>query len=61
MTGCAAAVVRSGREALDYLRAYVVQLVVLDVSMPGMSELDVLREIEADAGGQATTARKGKP
>nr|CAA9355499.1 MAG: hypothetical protein AVDCRST_MAG46-2882 [uncultured Nocardioidaceae bacterium] len=43
MSGCAVTVVNSGRASLDLLQAEPVDLVVLDVSMPGMSGLDVLR------------------
>jgi PAS domain S-box-containing protein len=35
----------SGREALDYLDAHEVSMVLLDVQMPGVSGLDVLRVI----------------
>ena len=46
--GCDATVVHGGRAALDVLRAGRVDLVILDVSMPGMSGLEVLREMGAE-------------
>ena len=48
MTGREAAVVHSGPAALDFLRDRGADLVVLDVSMPGMSGLDVLRVMGAE-------------
>ena len=42
------AVVHRGDQALSFLRQRPADLVVLDVSMPGMSGLDVLRELRAD-------------
>ena len=42
-----AAVAHSGRAALDHIAAHPVDVVVLDVAMPGMSGLDVLRELRA--------------
>ncbi|WP_028587927.1 sigma-54-dependent transcriptional regulator [Desulfocurvus vexinensis] len=36
----------SGREALEHLRANRADVVVLDVKMPGMDGLEVLREIK---------------
>ena len=43
-----AAVAHSGRAALDHIATHHVDLVILDVSMPGMSGLDVLRELGAN-------------
>ena len=43
--GFAAHAVASGPEALAYLASHQVSLVLLDVQMPGMSGLDVLRQI----------------
>lgn len=48
MSGCEAAVANDGEAALHYLRANRVDLVILDVSMPGVSGLDVLRSMAAD-------------
>jgi CheY-like chemotaxis protein len=42
-----AAVVHSGQAALDFLLAQPVALMILDVSMPEMSGLDVLRFMKA--------------
>jgi CheY-like chemotaxis protein len=50
MARCAgfdAAVAHSGREALAYICGHPVDFVVLDVSMPGMSGLDVLRALRS--------------
>lgn len=38
--------VTGGREALEFLQACPVDIVVLDVKMPSMNGLDVLREIK---------------
>ena len=38
--------VTGGQEALDFLKESPVDIVVLDVKMPGISGLDVLREIK---------------
>jgi CheY-like chemotaxis protein len=54
MQGCDVAVANSGQAAMEFLRANEVGLVVLDVSMPGMSGLDVLREMDGE-GMLATT------
>lgn len=43
--GYKAAGVTSGREALDYLEERDVDVVILDVRMPGMDGIDVLKEI----------------
>jgi YesN/AraC family two-component response regulator len=40
--------VRSGEEALDWLRQHPVDLVVLDVRMPGMDGIQTLRAIKRD-------------
>ena len=45
---CEVAVAHTGKTALDYVRAHPVDVVVLDAAMPGMSGLDVLRELAAD-------------
>ena len=47
-SGCAASVVDSGERAMNTLRAGGTDLVILDVSMPEMSGLDVLREMGAE-------------
>ena len=39
--------VPSGQDALDYLQTTVPDLIVLDVMMPGMDGLEVLRELRA--------------
>lgn len=39
--------VESGREALEFLEENMVDLLILDVVMPGLSGLDVLREIKS--------------
>jgi DNA-binding NtrC family response regulator len=43
-----AAGVRSGEEALDWLREHATDLVVLDVRMPGMDGIQTLRAIKRD-------------
>jgi CheY-like chemotaxis protein len=48
MQGCDVAVANGGQAALEFLRVNEVGLVVLDVSMPGLSGLDVLREMGDD-------------
>lgn len=38
----------SGEQALEYLRAHVVGLVILDNMMPGINGLEVLRQLRLD-------------
>lgn len=40
----------SGQEALDIIEQKQIDVVVLDVKMPGMDGLQVLRKIKADSG-----------
>ena len=40
--------VRDGREALDRARAFSPDLVVMDIQMPHVSGLDLIREIKSD-------------
>jgi CheY-like chemotaxis protein len=40
--------VTSGEEALAYLRLHLPQLIVLDVMLPGMDGIEVLRAMRAD-------------
>jgi CheY-like chemotaxis protein len=47
-SGFDAEVVHSGGEALAFLRNHPVDFMLLDLSMPGMSGLDVLRALRAD-------------
>lgn len=47
VTGHEPATVHSGAAALEYVRSHVVDLMVLDVAMPGLSGLDVLRSLRA--------------
>ena len=49
LSGSVAAVVHSGERAIEYLGNHSADLVLLDVSMPGMSGLDVLRVLRGDA------------
>src|SRR5579859_1409328 len=48
LIGHRAACVNSGRAALDYIRSHPTSLMLLDVMMPEMSGIDVLRAIRAD-------------
>jgi CheY-like chemotaxis protein len=50
--GHESAVAHGGAEALALIRARPVDGVVLDVMMPGMSGLDVLREVRAGRAGR---------
>lgn len=43
-----------GLQALDAVRAWAPDLVVLDVMMPGLSGIDVVRELRADPASSAT-------
>jgi DNA-binding response OmpR family regulator len=43
-----------GLQALDAVRAWAPDLVVLDVMMPGLSGIDVVRELRADPATSAT-------
>jgi len=50
-SGFEALAVHSGAEALTFVRGHVaVALILLDISMPGMSGVDVLRAMRAQAG-----------
>ena len=49
--GFAAQAVHSGAEALAFVRSHAVGLVLLDVSMPDISGMEVLRAMR-DGGGQ---------
>jgi DNA-binding response OmpR family regulator len=46
--GCAAHIVDAGNEALSYARQHPVDLVVLDVMLPGLSGLEVCRALRND-------------
>ena len=46
--GCQVSITHTGGDALGFLRSGRVDLVILDVSMPGISGLDVLREMGAE-------------
>jgi len=48
MEGFETECVLSGREALHSMHARRPDLLILDIMMPGMSGLDVLREVRAD-------------
>ncbi len=71
--GCSATVVKSGEEALDLLTQHSFDVVVLDLDVPGLSELEVLERIHkehpyvavivtsalGDAHGAAEAIKKG--
>jgi two-component system NtrC family sensor kinase len=44
-TGCAVLVAESGEEALEILRQHAVQLLISDNNMPGMSGLELFKEV----------------
>jgi CheY-like chemotaxis protein len=46
--GCPAVCVESGRAALEFVKATRPSLIILDVMMPDVSGLDVLRELKSD-------------
>jgi class 3 adenylate cyclase len=46
--GYAIAVARDGEQALEYLRQHAVDIVVLDILMPGLSGIEVCRRIRSD-------------
>ena len=48
--GYAAEPVRDGREAIDRARAFVPDLVVMDIQMPHISGLELIEQMKADAG-----------
>ena len=50
LSGYQVAVTHSGPEALAFLLRHAADLMVLDVSMPGMSGLDVLRALRSGGG-----------
>src|SRR5438477_6262061 len=47
--GCAVACANGGEQALSYLATAVPSLVILDLMMPGMDGLQVLRSIRRDS------------
>ena len=46
--------VRDGREALDRARAFVPDLVVMDIQMPHVSGLELIEQMKADEGLKST-------
>jgi two-component system cell cycle response regulator DivK len=52
--GYEAEAVRDGREALERARAFVPDLVVMDIQMPHISGLELIEQIKADAGLRRT-------
>ena len=52
--GYAAEPVRDGREAVERARAFVPDLVVMDIQMPHISGLELIEQMKADAGLRAT-------
>ena len=48
--GYAAEPVRDGREAIERARAFVPDLVVMDIQMPHISGLELIEQMKADAG-----------
>src|SRR5262249_25068144 len=52
---------RTGREALSLLRAAEVDVLLLDLSLPDMSGLDVLRQIKAHHESIATLVLSAYP
>ena len=51
--GHEAASVTSGPEALDFIQQHPTKLMLLDIMMPGMDGLEVLRRIRARSGFEA--------
>jgi CheY-like chemotaxis protein/SAM-dependent methyltransferase len=47
--GYEAAPVRDGREAVDQARAFVPDLVIMDIQMPYISGLEIIEQLKADA------------
>lgn len=52
---------RTGREVLDHLRKAPCEVVLLDLSLPDMSGLDVLKHIKAHHDGVAVLVVSGYP
>jgi two-component system, cell cycle response regulator DivK len=48
--GYSAEPVRDGREAIERARAFVPDLVVMDIQMPHISGLELIEQLKADAG-----------
>ena len=51
----------SGEQALDYLQSSAPQVVVLDILLPGLSGLEVLRRIKAACPGARVMMMTGLP
>lgn len=48
MAGCESEIAHDGQAALNAVRSHHIDLMILDAHMPGLSGLDVLRELKSE-------------